>query len=718
MNNNFIARFTKPQFYPFLLMCAVSVVLVPQYLGSEGRVLNSGDYGWPFDFIRFLELVSSTWDDSYGFGNPASRQQASLLLALAGSGLQRLGISIAGIQQLFFLLSVCIAALGCIRLAYLLNWGRTQATVFAILYMMSSIALNYWAPEQGLNLTAYYWLPPTLALALSYQRSGKSVNLLFFALISANPSFSNPTFFVLYAGLLVICTGLVPKLATKFAVIEWARVLRIMSVFLLANLVWLMPFLSEIGIQYEMASNSTAGLISDKETAVLDSAEPLQALIASGGGSWVAGGEFAPNAPYRHWGVWVHSRTFVLTHVMLLLFSIYSMPKGRLDKRLWLLILVGYIVSVIIIAGMKMPWPFSQIMGQFFDIPEVGRAFRSVFPKVGFIVAFLWAMLASYIVREDSQFSRWSGWARLAFIMGVIAILAYPYATSKVHREYSNAGPSNYVLPPSAYSHLVRVSSEGRSAPHVLAVIPLKMSYNVHLRWGENSDYIGADFLRSYWHGPILSFHDTSVNFSRAKYTCDNSDIETCLQYLTKLGVEYVLVRKDLANQFPRNLLNRNSAYLAELIDLEFESREFDLYKTRGADNKKFFLNFENCIENCPDFSLTRINGSLLRLQGQIPRPLHKIGNNAKAWIACESRQTSLVSSGTSSTLVETIQVLARYANGDCFQMNEDLRLTGDSMYMLYEPFVLFVFGCGLWIITILVLLAGSVFRWGKIKKH
>ena len=141
----------------YLLLVAFVIIILPQIFYGDGRVLMAGDFAWPLDFARFFELVFSTWDDSYAFGNSAPRQHASLLFSSFGYLLTQLNFNLAVIQIIFLSLSVIICLSGTVQLGRIFGWDEEQNIVFSLLYIFSSISLHYWAPDHGLNIFAYIY---------------------------------------------------------------------------------------------------------------------------------------------------------------------------------------------------------------------------------------------------------------------------------------------------------------------------------------------------------------------------------------------------------------------------------------------------------------------------------------------------------------------------------------------------------------------------------
>jgi len=698
------------------------IICLPQYYDANGLILNGGDFTWPYDFERFLSLTLSTWDDSFGYGNPASRQHASLLYAWLGYLLSKFGLAQWHVQQIFFIASVVTCLFSSIYLGKLFGWSKVQSYAFAILYSMSSISLNYWSPEHGLNIFAYYWLPILLLSGVNFIVSGKAIYLLLFFFISQNPSFSNPVFFVEYAGLLVFFLLFFSRIiALQYnqngLLVKKALLL---ALFIIANIHWISTFIVELSYQFNSSSNELAGLYSDRYIAIQDSINILYAIMGNGGGIWTASANVSPDEPLRLWGSFIRSPIFLMSNVLVVVFSLVAIINKKNINKSWVIFFGGYIVVVAMIAGLKSPLPIYIFPDTFLDIPGVERAFRSMFLKIGFVLAFFWAIIASYSVKGNFWI------ATVIFVF----LLAVPHFTSTVNyvTHTENKAP-NYAIPPDAYNKLRGYShvKEGK-LPSVLAVLPInRNSYNIQLRWSNDMGYSGSEFLRTYWYGPLINTYYGSRMGAQIQEYCLSGAIEGCLSYLQGQGVSYFLIRKDhlIKTQERRKYIELLGNYVDNnLLELIEDNPFYSLYSSKNVRvNNHYFHSF--CTTN---EEYNRINASIFYFNPLCNDSLViKHGNHVGKWLLCQdgnykkrifsSKLFGLLESSDSGFVNYFMDKLGCSISENYTKFFSEFNLkNNNSNLLVYFPYTIFLLALIIQCLSLVVILLLSIVELTKTK--
>jgi hypothetical protein len=694
----------------YLLLVAFVIIILPQIFYGDGRILMAGDYAWPLDFARFFELVWSTWDDSYAFGNSAPRQHASLLFSSFGYLLTQFDFSHMAIQTIFFSLSVLICLSGTVQLGRIFGWDEEQNIVFSLLYIFSSISLHYWAPDHGLNIFAYCLLPATISLALKFLITRNFFILAAFFLISANPSFSNPTFFIVYGGFLVftlIISGHILNVEEKVNLNSSSKILLIF-IFIFANLYWLLPFLVDIRQAYHGASNETAGLISDYKIAVQDSSTLLYSILGNGGGFWTANAFHAPGEPIRLWGEYIRSNLFIFFNVSVLIISLFPLFTNKVDKK-HVIFLCLYVSIIVFISGLKYSFPINLIPDLFLDIPGFERGFRSMFMKFGLVLAFLASIIMSYSVKTKFKV--------ITYFFILLSIV--PFLKGVNYSDNNGNRPGEYMIPPAEYNILTEISQGSNSDfPPSMVLLPFNdKSYNIKLKWGEEG-YVGAEFLRMYWHGPVLNFNDNSFGSNQIiEYCVDSVSIE-CVRYLLSNGNSFFLVRNDSYSDLSEISYVRN-----KLLDIE----ELGLLKT--AEKNEYFHLFEstNVIDSSAHFLSIechgskdlafgrRINGSLISIHTECKSPIiEKYGNHNNDWWICDGGEYQTNVSNNRNVKEQKIDEKYIYVfDFGCGIAYKTLEILLPSLikksnfrYIVYPSYISFILG---FLISIFVLLLVSL---------
>ena len=256
------------------------------------------------------------------FGYSAPRQHAILMYSIYGSLLAQLDLSPANIQSIFFSVAVIVCLYGTMQLGRIFAWNEDQGITFSLLYLLSTISLHYWSADHGLNVFVYLLFPATIALAYKYLLTNNFWVLIFFFLISANPSFSNPAYFVLYSGSLFFFLVFSKSILPNQFNFKFRSKALIVFIYLIANIPWMLPFITDIQGAFSGASNENAGLMSDYLIAVQTSSSLFYSILGNGSGLWTTLANHAPGIPIRQWGNFISSNIFIFFNILVFLIAL------------------------------------------------------------------------------------------------------------------------------------------------------------------------------------------------------------------------------------------------------------------------------------------------------------------------------------------------------------------------------------------------------------
>jgi hypothetical protein len=619
--------------YYFILLAAFAIIILPHIYYGDGRLLNAGDFAWPMDFERFFGHTLSTWDDSSNYGYSSPRQHASVLYVAFGSLLTQLDLSAANIQNVIFSVSVAISLYGTVQLGRVFAWSEEQYTVFSLLYLLSSISLHYWAPDHGLNIFAYLFLPVTIALALKFLTTNNFWVLIpFFIISGGNPTFSNPAFFVAYTGTLLFFLIFSKDILSNRINLKSSSKVLVIFIFLTANLHWLLPFIIDFNQQFNSSSNAIAGLISDYDIAVQDSSKLFYSILGNGSGLWTSEGIHGPGMPIRQWGEFIRSNLFIFFNILVVLISMLPIFYGKREKR-YIIFIGAYVFLIVLVSGLKYSFPINLIPELFLDIPGFERGFRSLFMKFGLVLAFIIALVMSYSVKTPFKI------ATYIFIL----LSSLPFISATNYSDNNGLRPPEYMTLPAEYEILREISvASTDDFPASLIILPFNpKSYNVQLRWGINSGYIGSEFIRTLWHGPTIFFNEGSVEAQKIIENCNAEVFSDCISYLQDHGNSFFLVRNDsqedrnVSNYIRSKLLNLERLGLLKTVE---KNNFFHLFQSvNTVDNSAHFLSI-NCLNSNDLSSSARVNGSLITINSSCDDPtILKSGNHRGNWWLCHS---------------------------------------------------------------------------------
>ena len=146
---------------------------------------------------------------------------------------------------------------------------------------------------------------------------------------------------------------------------------------------------------------------------------------------------------------------------------------------------------IALISGLKYAFPINLIAELFLDIPGFERGFRSLFVKFGFLLAFFLSLIMSYSVKTPFKVVTYI----FILLSGMSFISGTNYSKDNGYRA------PEYMALPIEYELLKDISiSNNDNFPPSIVVLPLNpSSYNLQLRWGVDSGFTGAEFLRTIW---------------------------------------------------------------------------------------------------------------------------------------------------------------------------------------------------------------------------
>jgi hypothetical protein len=421
---------------------------------------------------------------------------------------------------------------------------------------------------------------------------------------------------------------------------------------------------------------------------------------------WTAYAEHAPGTPIRLWGEYIRSNLFIFFNILVVLISILSLFYGRIEKK-HIIFLGAYLFLIVLISGLKYTFPINLVPDLFLEIPGFERGFRSLFMKLGILLALFSSIVMSYSVKTPYK--------KVTYIF--IFLLSLPYLTAVNYVENNNARPPEYMMPPVEYDILRQISvASNNDFPPSLILLPFnKSSYNINLRWADGG-YVGSEFLRMYWHGPVKSYDDGSNGSKKIIENCGDNVSTECIRYLLEHGNSFFLIRNDNYND-----KNRSNNIKNKLSDMESlgilktveQNQYFHLFKgIETTDNSAHFLSI-NCQDSKDPSSGTRVNGSLIEIHSTCDNPeILKYGNHVNSWWLCDGNRYQKNINNSLFVDKQKIDIVNKYV-GDigcsiAYRALEALSptLKDNGRYIVYFAYIGFIVGLIISIITLLIVTA------------
>ena len=274
--------------WPYLIYFAFGFLAITWFNGHQ--YISIGDFAFPMDGGLFSSNIRHVWDSDIGIGRMDTRQLAFLLpYSLLAGGFHALGLGMDVFERVLFYVWFAGSGISAHLLCRQCGASRQGAFAGGFFYMTSFYALSIaWHLASGLILPAYAFFPLILALFMWVFDSGfrpvdTALLLVVWFLVCGSYMYANPAFLVVHwlpLGLYAVFGAWGRDRA--FVIRRGLGFLATMSLFLLVNAHFIVPFVADIGGQVAQSGHQQYGFISEIKTLLLNSA-PLQEQLAGRG---------------------------------------------------------------------------------------------------------------------------------------------------------------------------------------------------------------------------------------------------------------------------------------------------------------------------------------------------------------------------------------------------------------------------------------------------
>ncbi len=304
---------------------------------------------------------------------------------------------------------------------------------------------------------------------------------------------------------------------------------------------------------------------------------------------------------------------------------------------------------------------------------------------------------------------------RYLFIVALyilVAALVVPHMLGLINRTNGDVTrPPDYISIPHSYFELKKLSANQNGFGAPLALLNSNSeSYNIWLDWGKHNGYIGSDFLRTIYDGPVVSFNDGSKSFVEMEIACSNINLY-CIDYLRSIGFKYLMVRKDLAEErFKYNNINKISWLQknsnAVNINMISENYNFALFEIHNAvPNSRFWAAVSGKI------ALNKISSSIVYYKNDSNNStVQKVGRSVSNWSVCPN--DTIVSSW-----VDLFSLIFQCSRGrisnvlNIEKMPTINNIPAGTGYFIYNPYYGFFFGSIISVSFFIFLVLGAAFK-------
>lgn len=508
----------------------------------------------------YLEKTLSIWDDSIGTGAVSARQVAALPLALLGATFEALNLPASSFQKIIFYGWFAGSGLAMWFLCIIFGLKRIARVNAVLLYMVSPYALAViWSQTDGLIMPGYAGLPLGLALFVHGFRNNKPLQtaitgnfLLLLSMVSV--VFQNPAYAILFWAPLLLAAILLPLLR----VVTWLQTIKTTvffgAIWLLMNAFWIAPLLASLTDEFQQASHQILQaedpsriFRSDLDTYAINSVSAIDALRMTGLWSLTAS---SAGDPYYIWGELTKSWWWLIASLLIPIVMIVGIIQ-RHHRQAAALFSLLFIIGTFLIIGTHEPGTNIRL-ALLSALPELLRAFRAVYSKIGLFLALGAAPLfglgisAIYNTPQPSirHFYRIGA---LCIALLVIGVGGWPAWSGSVINPGGHVLQPARVRIPSSYDALHEWESTQEDVFRILP-LPISKTGSTAYRW-QDSGYIGGDFIRSYLPNHPILFAGTRNPLMLALVQSIDQPLFTNREAIQKtlglLNARYVLVHED-----------------------------------------------------------------------------------------------------------------------------------------------------------------------------
>jgi hypothetical protein len=554
-------NFTSLELVELFFLMTIGLVVFTWY--SSNLIINTFDYNFSFSPERTLERSLSLWDPYGGIGLASPRSIAGAMPNnLYFAAMHSIGLSLHDEQTLLFYVILVGSGVSMFLLYRSLDFGerfRKGAIFAATLYMFSPIASTFLWNQFTSNYYSYCFIPLIAAMVIFGIRTKRgalyilSVVLIWTVLLSS--SYMNPVnalmdwLFVL--GLVLVFVY--KDSGRKRQIIKFAVIL--MFLWLLINLVWILPILGNASEEYMKANVSKVG-ISNLELLKSNSVPYYGAVIQTG--YWALYGIAYSG---DHWFSWWELASSVIFLISCTVIAITAWYAFFIRPRNPVIILLGGFVamSLIMINGYYPPTG-NLLVGLFEQFPSL-YAFRSLYQRFGPLLALCYSLLFGYAMAKILGGLAWPKfrsfsiqkiskkmWVVMIWTVLVLlslSVVAIPYFSGQIIYDGGKVIPSARVQVPEYYYQANDYLNNASGDFRVFALPYCQLGYAVY-SW-ENG-YWGADPSSSIFDRVVITSEYGEVNellVDIANKVANDSLDYNLGKMLSIFNVRYIILHED-----------------------------------------------------------------------------------------------------------------------------------------------------------------------------
>jgi hypothetical protein len=476
----------------------------------RGHIIDSGDFGLPLNRLDYFHATLNVWDSRWSFGALMPAQVTALPLATLAASTQVLGLPLLWYESLTFY--IWFAGSGLSAYYMCRTFGLTsRVSLFAgAFYMLNPFSLVIiWQVGQGLLQVPYMTAPLALACYNDYVVRGNLKKFVAIMLawvgIGGTIAFVNPDYIVIVLIPIALLFGtrfidyLIERQDKEAFQQLVVRTMKIMGVFVLANLFWIIPVLSTLGEQFSSFASLQLAFGSLYHAYSLGSANLVDSTRLFG---YWALSQSAFYGPYYSWGATYSAFPFVGISLLIPVLTGIAL-MGRVSRRKLYFATVA-IASLVLITGTNPP--FGPLNVLLFEKITFFQAFDEAFERFGILVALSFTPLVAEGLARFYRIGMRQFPAKVAhktvkqalpkIAAGCIALLllvmlVFPFWTGEVVQPSAVSSLSPRVDVPSDYYQLRNFTNNLPFDDRVIS-LPLSTSYNIALDWPDGG-YIGSD---------------------------------------------------------------------------------------------------------------------------------------------------------------------------------------------------------------------------------
>ena len=529
---------------------------------SSNLLINTFDYNFSFSPEKTFIQSLFQWNPFGGTGIASPHAIAGTLPNnLYYASLNYIGFSLHSEQNFLFYIILVSSGVSMFLLYRALGFGeryRKGAIFAATLYMFSPIASTFIWNQFASNYYSYCFMPLIAAMVVFGIRTGRGsfyilgVVLTWTLLLTA--SYMNPVnAFVDWMFILGLIMVLVYDSKIKGRVIKFAIILVLL--WLLMNLFWIVPTISNASEEYAMANVSVVGV---SNLALLQSNSVPIYNAALQTGYWALYGTYLGD----HWFSWwelASSTIFIFACLIIAITAWYAFfirPRNHI-----ILLLGGFTALCLIMINGYYPPTGGLLVGLFEKFPVL-YAFRSLYQRFGPLLTLCYSLLLGYSMANLIGSVSWpklklfsprkiskKGWVVISWTVLVIlslSIVALPYIDGQVIYSGGNFIPSARVQVPDYYYQANDFLNNASGDFRVLAFPDCQIGYAA-FSW-ENGGFWGADPSSSIFDRVFLTQEYSGENeliTDIANGVVNNSLHFNLGKMLSILNVRYVMLHED-----------------------------------------------------------------------------------------------------------------------------------------------------------------------------